>query len=146
MRRFVTLALFLAIVGASAPVGASAAHPDLFRPRAEVDASKAVVLPAHAPMPAASTGIGPGSHLLMEIQGSTFVCTANFVWTETKTTYPVNPKNGKSNKKKPIVTRGQPQPVRSVAPFFTVVQRLAARAQVVEEHGITIGTGCANGL
>lgn len=41
-----------------------------------------VVQPAHIPMPAASTGIGPGSPLIIDMAGGLFLCTANFVWTD----------------------------------------------------------------
>ena len=48
-------------------------------------------------------------------------------------------------KKKPIVTRGQPQPVRSVAPFFTeevrkyLEQKYGAKA--LYESGLSVHTG-----
>lgn len=38
--------------------------------------------PMHAPIPAAATGIGPGSHLLISMQGGLYGCTANFVWSD----------------------------------------------------------------
>jgi hypothetical protein len=42
-----------------------------------------VAIPAHLPVPAAATGIGPGSHLLIEFASEPDViygCTANFIW------------------------------------------------------------------
>jgi hypothetical protein len=62
------------------------------------------MLPAHLPVPATSTGIGPGSQLLMDRPDGSFVCTANFIWTKTTTTYP-SKKNGKPDGKHPIVTK-----------------------------------------
>ena len=50
-----------------------------------------------------------------------------------------------ASKKKPIVTRGQPQPVRSVAPFFTeevrkyLEQKYGAKA--LYESGLSVQTG-----
>ena len=55
-----------------------------------------------------------------------------------------------ASKKKPIVTRGQPQPVRSVAPFFTeevrkyLEQKYGAKA--LYESGLSVQTGIDIGL
>lgn len=38
-------------------------------------------VPAHLPVPAASSGLGPGSYLLIDMPGGSFICSANFVWT-----------------------------------------------------------------
>jgi hypothetical protein len=38
---------------------------------------------AHIPVPAAAVNIGPGSHLLMTMEGGTYGCTANFIWSGT---------------------------------------------------------------
>lgn len=36
--------------------------------------------PAHFPQPAAATGIGPGSHLIITMPGGTFGCTGAFIF------------------------------------------------------------------
>lgn len=41
----------------------------------------------HLPTPAAAVNIGPGSHLLIDMDGGTFGCTANFIWTGAGKTY-----------------------------------------------------------
>ena len=41
---------------------------------------------AGAPTPDAGDGIGPGSYLLVERSDGTFICTANYVWTDTSAT------------------------------------------------------------
>lgn len=37
-------------------------------------------IPLAAPVPSDAEGIGPGALLLIQIEGSTYLCTANFVW------------------------------------------------------------------
>lgn len=41
-----------------------------------------VALPMDAPMPASATGLGPGTFLLTQIAGVTYLCTANWAWTD----------------------------------------------------------------
>jgi pre-peptidase len=45
-----------------------------------------LVTPADVPTPTASTGIGPGSPLVIARPDGAFGCTANFIWTSTTTT------------------------------------------------------------
>lgn len=43
-------------------------------------ASDPTQVPEHLPQPAAATGIGPGSHLILTRPDGTVGCTANFIW------------------------------------------------------------------
>lgn len=68
--------LLVAVLVPSLPAGAGVAEAVPLR--ALVGA-----LPMHAPAPAMATGIGPGSHLIMDIPNEgTFACTANFLWAD----------------------------------------------------------------
>lgn len=51
---------------------------------------RTVTIPAHLPVPATTSGIGPGSHLLIEFASEPdfiYGCTANFVWQSGTTRY-----------------------------------------------------------
>jgi hypothetical protein len=103
LRACVSAALVAALTAPTAH-SATVAKPRLERPIAKVDASGVVTIPLHAPMPASSEGIGPGSHLLMTFKGdgSTYACTANFVWTKTEK-IPAQTKKKKKNGKTVLV-------------------------------------------
>lgn len=45
-------------------------------------ADETVALPLSAPLPTGATGLGPGTYLLSDIDGATFVCSANWVWSD----------------------------------------------------------------
>lgn len=78
------LTLLVPTTAQSAP---SKKHSDLRRPIIRVhNRSDATVIPAHAPIPAGSTGIGPGSQILIDRPDGSFLCSTNFVWTKTPTT------------------------------------------------------------
>lgn len=97
------VALLALALGAVAPSASAATPkgPDFVRPIVRVDdRSTATVLPLHAPVPANSTGIGPGSQILIDRPDGSFLCTANFIWTKTDTTQ-TRKRNGKPNKKAP---------------------------------------------
>jgi hypothetical protein len=105
VRRSIAIAIASLVVVGLAP-SASSVAPRFERPIIrldEGDTAGATVLPAHAPVPATSTGIGPGSQIWIDRPDGSFICTANFIWTKTTTTKPTKP-NGKPDKKKPPVT------------------------------------------
>lgn len=83
------------LLAAPAPAELSALlrHPDESRLVAErldvthwLDLTESVE-PDHVPVPAAATGIGPGSKLLITQPDGSFLCTANYVWTSGGATY-----------------------------------------------------------
>ena len=55
---------------------------DISQHLAEFEAALLEEKQQHAPVPAYSTGIGPGSLLVMSMGGGLYICTANFVWTD----------------------------------------------------------------
>jgi hypothetical protein len=87
-RRRILAVLAAALMAVAAP---AAADTLLGATDAETDASRAVIDLTGAPdlsttvdassVPAEATGIGPGSHLLIEMQGGLYGCTASYVFT-----------------------------------------------------------------
>lgn len=74
--------LGLALVAlASLPAPASSGAAEWGRAALRV-ADGTVAIPLDAPLPAGATGLGPGTYLLSEIDGSTYACTANWAWTD----------------------------------------------------------------
>ena len=72
------LAIAPSALGLALPAPADDAETLLLDLTGAVD--RTVALPLGAPLPADATGIGPGSQLLIEIEGATYGCTANYVW------------------------------------------------------------------
>ncbi|MBW3589750.1 MAG: PPC domain-containing protein [Actinobacteria bacterium] len=47
-----------------------------------------VVSPAHLPVPSGSSGLGPGTQILISRPDGRFLCTANFIWSSTTSSTP----------------------------------------------------------
>lgn len=80
MRRRLSLALLAALLLPLAPGTASSGS---FAPAVLAladDADRTVALPLGMPLPTGSVGLGPGTYLLSDIDGQTFLCSANWVW------------------------------------------------------------------
>lgn len=78
-------ALALAAVGQGVPGAEASEGPQPLVENLTGFDDQTVTIPAHVPVPAGATGIGPGSRLLINIPGpggGNFGCTANFVWTD----------------------------------------------------------------
>lgn len=73
----IVLALPLAM-----PVGGALVPPPLARAALDVTdwADATTTLPLGVPAPEGATGIGPGSHLLIDRPDGTYACTANWIW------------------------------------------------------------------
>ncbi len=104
-RRTVGCAVFafalvmVALPSQAATVGGPS-KPAFQRPIIRIDdaALAPVTVPVHAPVPASSTGIGPGSQIMIQRPDGGFICTANFIWTKTDVTQ-LTKRNGKLDRR-----------------------------------------------